>query len=57
MEQASHLNREGEYLQACVWLGALFDYDVTKLTYRPDFLTEERAVQMRASAKAALDAR
>ena len=51
-----HLNREGEYLQACVWLGALFDYDPTKLSYRPDFLSEERAVQMRASAKAALDA-
>ena len=51
-----HLNREGEYLQACVWLGALFSYDVTKLSYRPDFLSEERAVQMRASAKAALDA-
>ena len=52
-----HLNREGEYLQACVWLGALFGTDVTKLAYRPDFLSEERAVQMRASAKAALDAR
>lgn len=51
-----HLNREGEYLQACVWLGALFGTDVTKLAYRPDFLSEERAVQMRASAKAALDA-
>ena len=51
-----HLNREGEYLQACVWLGALFGTDVTKLSYRPDFLSEERAVQMRASAKAALDA-
>ena len=52
-----HLNREGEYLQACVWLGALFNCDVTKLSYRPDFLSEERAVQMRLSAKAALDAR
>lgn len=52
-----HLNREGEYLQACVWLGALFGCDVTTLTYRPGFLSEERAVQMRASAKAALDAR
>ena len=49
-----HLNREGEYLQACVWLGALFGCDVTTLAYRPDFLAEERAVQMRASAKAAL---
>ena len=39
-----------------MWLGALFNYDVTKLAYRPAFLPEDRAVQMRASAKAALDA-
>jgi len=52
----AHFNREGEYLQACVWLGALFNADVTKLAYRPKFLSEPRAVQMRASAKAALDA-
>jgi len=51
-----HLNREGEYLQACVWLGALFGCDVTTLAYRPAFLPEDRAVQMRLSAKAALDA-
>ena len=49
-----HLNREGEYLQACVWLAALFDCDVTKLTYCPDFLPETRAVQMRKSAMAAV---
>ena len=49
-----HLNREGEYLQACVWLAALFDCDVTKLTYCPDFLSTERAIQMRKSAMAAL---
>ena len=52
----AHFNREGEYLQACVWLGSLFGTDVTKLTYRPKFLSEPRAIQMRASAKAALDA-
>ena len=51
-----HLNEQGHYLQACVWLGALFGCDVTTLTYRPAFLPEDRAVQMRASAKAALDA-
>jgi hypothetical protein len=49
-----HLNREGNYLQACVWLAALFDCDVTKLTYCPDFLPEARAVQMRKSAMAAV---
>lgn len=30
-----HLNDEGKYLQACVWLAALFDVDVTRLTYEP----------------------
>lgn len=49
-----HLNREGHYLQACVWLAALFDYDVTKLEYCPDFLSQARAVQMRKSAMAAV---
>ena len=51
-----HLNREGEYLQACVWMAKLYDFDVTKLTYRPKFLTEERAVQMRKSAMNAVHA-
>ena len=49
-----HLNSEGHYLQACVWLAALFDCDVTKLEYRPNFLSEARAVQMRKSAMAAI---
>lgn len=30
-----HLNEGGRYLQACVWLAALFDVDVTKLQYEP----------------------
>lgn len=30
-----HLNAEGRYLQACVWLASLFDVDVAKLTYEP----------------------
>ena len=34
---AEHLNAEGKYLQACVWLAALFDVDVTKLAYEPAF--------------------
>lgn len=51
-----HLNREGEYLQACVWMAKLYDFDVTKLTYRPAFLSEERAVQMRKSAMNAIHA-
>lgn len=37
-----HLNKEGKYLQACVWMAALFGVDVTDLPYAPalgeDFL-------------------
>lgn len=30
-----HLNKGGQYLQACVWLAALFDVDVRALKYEP----------------------
>ena len=48
---AHHLNAEGKYLQACVWLAALFDVDVTKLPYEPQIEGfAERAKLMRACA-------
>lgn len=51
-----HLNREGKYLQACVWTAALFDVDVTDLPYVPelgeDFL--RRAPLMRRCAMASV---
>ena len=47
---AKHLNREGEYLQACTWLATLFGYDVKKLKYAPKWLSAEKAVLMRACA-------
>ena len=53
---ASHLNSEGHYLQACTWLAALFGTDVTKLTYAPDALAPERAKLMRACAAEAVSA-
>ena len=53
---ACHLNREGEYLQACTWLAALFGTDVTKLTYAPDGLAPEKAQLMRACAADAVAA-
>ena len=51
---ASHLNSEGNYLQALVWQAALFGTDVTKLAYRPEALSEEKAVLMRRCAMAAV---
>jgi len=38
-----HLNQKGEYFQALVWARTLFGVDVTKLFYRPDFVTETEA--------------
>lgn len=51
---ASHLNEEGHYLQACTWLAALFKYDVTKLKYAPKGLAPERAALMRSCAAEAV---
>ena len=50
-----HLNAEGRYLQGCVWLAALFDADLSKLTYEPkikDF--KEKAKLMRECAAEAV---
>jgi len=47
----SHFNRDGEYLQGCVWVQALFGKDVTACTYKPDFLSEARAKLMRECAR------
>jgi len=47
---ASHLNSDGHYLQACTWLATLFKYDVTKLKYAPEGLAPERAALMRTCA-------
>ena len=53
---ASHLNSEGHYLQACTWLAALFGTDVTKLAYAPAKLAPEKAKLMRACAAEAVAA-
>ena len=51
-----HLNDDGNYLQACTWLAALFGADVTKLTYAPAGLAAEKAKLMRACAAEAVAA-
>ena len=52
-----HLNKEGQYLQACTWLAALFDDDLSRLDYKPDFLSDEKAALMRKCAVEAVKAR
>lgn len=50
-----HLNRNGEYLQACTWLAALFGVDVTKMTYAPSYMSAEEAACMRRCAQKAVE--
>ena len=51
-----HLNARGHYLQACVWLGFLFDVDPATFSYRPEALPEADAKLMRECARDALRA-
>jgi hypothetical protein len=51
------LNEDGKYLQACTWLAALFDDDLSKLTYKPKQLSEEKAALIRKCAVEAVKAR
>lgn len=53
----AHLNPSGEYMQALVWQAKLFGTDVTKIKYRPGFVTEETAAVMKRCAMAAVNAK
>ena len=53
---SAHLNRRGNYLQACVWAGFLFNVDPTTFTYRPKSLLEADAKLVRECARDALKA-
>jgi hypothetical protein len=50
----THLNPVGEYLQGCVWFGALFGADVNKITYCSKYLKPEEAALLRRCAAEAL---
>ena len=52
---AIHLNRAGEYLQACVWFGALFGADVRAIEYVPEHLSAQQAALLRECAALALE--
>lgn len=52
---AYHLNRRGQYLQACLWFAFLFDRPATGITFRPEGLTEEDAEFLRQTAQTALN--
>ena len=52
---AIHLNSAGQYLQACVWFGALFGADVRAIEYVPDHLSAQQATLLRECAALALE--
>ena len=53
--ECNHLNRRGEYMQSCVWFGFLFNEDVEKIAYTPDYIKPaEDAKLLRKCAALAL---
>ena len=50
----SHLNRDGEYLQGCVWFAALFGADAEKIAYKPKYLKPAEAALIRKCAAEAV---
>lgn len=50
----AHLNRNGRYMQACVWFSALFGKDATTIQYEPKGIAKEKIVQMRKIAQEAV---
>jgi hypothetical protein len=53
----AHLNKRGEYLQACVWYGFLFGKPVSEVKFVPKEVDGQDAAFLRAAAQKALDAR
>lgn len=49
-----HLNPRGEYLQACVWFGALFGEDASSITFVPPGMDAGYAKTLRTCAQKAL---
>ena len=52
---AYHLNRRGDYLQACVWFALLFDHSATDIRFVPDEITEDDAQFLRETAQKAVE--
>lgn len=50
-----HLNKRGEYLQACVWFAMLFGKKTSEITYAPDVITADDAQFLRVMAQKAVD--
>ena len=54
MSDTNHLNRDGEYLQGCVWFAFLFGADAEKIAYKPKHLKPAEAALIRKCAAEAV---
>ena len=50
-----HMGPDGNYLQALVWTAKLFGVDVTKCSYKPGKMTDDRAAFLRQMAMKAVE--
>lgn len=50
-----HFNERGQYLQACVWFGFLYERPVSEITYVPDMISDSDAKFLREIAQKAID--
>lgn len=54
-QDSIHLNRRGEYLQACVWFAFLYGRHVREITFVPDEISDSDAEFLRQMAQQSVD--
>ena len=54
-QDSYHLNIRGQYLQACLWFGFLFDENPADIRFTPQNLPEEDAAFLRDTARTTLE--
>ncbi|MDD4818479.1 MAG: DUF4886 domain-containing protein [Victivallaceae bacterium] len=55
LRDSYHLNVRGQYLQACLWFGFLFDENPAEITFSPDALSPSDAEFLRTTAATTLE--
>lgn len=50
-----HLNKRGEYMQACVWFAFLYHRNTSEITFVPDCISDKDAEFLRKMAQKAVD--
>jgi len=55
VRDTTHLNARGEYLQACVWFGFLYERPVSEVTYVPDMISNSDAKFLREMAQISIN--